>query len=171
MTTQDVRLIGLIGLIGAVAIGLIAASGVALEAQRGGGGRTGQAPSVDARSRMELLSDAFTLTGSQRDAIRNRLDAAHKAGAPIRADLGTARAALAAAAAKATGGSDIATAAGAYAAAATAMTELEMKTLAEILAIVTPDQKKQGTAAAFYLMRGIILDDRRWNEMPRGRLY
>ena len=51
------------------------------------------------------------------------------------------------------------------------MTELEMKTLADVLSVVTPEQKKQGTAAAFYLMRGIFLDEKKWNEMPKGRLY
>ena len=120
---------------------------------------------------MDLLTDAMSLTGDQKDAVKARMDAAHKAAAPIRADLASTRAALAAAAAKAGGGSDIPAAADTYGDAATAMTELEMKTLAEILTLVTPEQKKQGTAPAFYLMRGAFLDDKKWNEIPKGRLY
>jgi Spy/CpxP family protein refolding chaperone len=120
---------------------------------------------------MELLTDALTLTGDQKDAVKGRMDAAHKAAAPMRADLVRTRTALAAAAAKAGGGSDVGTAADAYAEAATAMTELEMKTLAEILTLVTPEQKKQGTAPAFYLMRAAFLDEKKWNDTPKGRLY
>ncbi len=161
-------------LIVAIALGLMTTATGAVSAQGRRGGRGGQpiGGGPDVRSRMDLLTDAMSLTGDQKDAVKARMDAAHKAAAPIRADLASTRAALAAAAAKAGGGgSDIATAADAYAEAATAMTELEMKTLAEILTLVTPEQKKQGTAPAFYLMRGAFLDDKKWNEIPKGRLY
>jgi Spy/CpxP family protein refolding chaperone len=158
----------------ALTLGLLtSATGVVMtQGRRGGrGGGEPGAGGPDVRSRMELFTDALLLTGTQKDAVKDRLDAAHKVAAPIRDDLETSRTALAAAAAKAGGSSDITKAAEAYAGAATAMTELEMKTLADILSVVTPEQKKQGTAAAFYLMRGIFLDEKKWNEMPKGRLY
>ncbi len=160
-------------LIVAIALGLMTTATGAVSAQGRRGGRGGQpgGGGPDVRSRMDLLTDAMSLTGDQKDAVKARMDAAHKAAAPIRADLDRTRAALAAAAAKAGGGSDIPAAADAYGDAATAMTELEMKTLAEILTLVTPEQKKQGTAPAFYLMRGAFLDDKKWNEIPKGRLY
>jgi Spy/CpxP family protein refolding chaperone len=156
-----------------VALGLVtvATGVVSTQGRRGGRGGQPEAEGADVRSRMELFTDALLLTADQKDAVEDRIDSAHKAAAPIRADLQKTRAALAAAAAKAGGGSDIATAAEAYAGAATAMTELEMKTLADILSLVTPEQKKQGTAPAFYLMRGLFLDEKRWNEMPNGKLY
>jgi len=157
-----------------VALGLVtvATSVVSTQGRRGGrGGQPAAAVGPDVRSRMELFTDALLLTDGQKDAVKQRLDSAHKGAAPIRADLEKTRVALAAAAAKAGGGSDITTAADAYAGAATAMTELEMKALADILSLVTPEQKKQGTAPAFYLMRGIFLDEKKWNEMPKGKLY
>lgn len=156
--------------VGLVLAILTATAGVARsQGRRGGGGRGGGEAGPDLRSRMELLTDALTLTGDQKTAIKDRLDAAHKAAAPIRAELAAARAALATAAEQP--GGDVAAASRAYADAAAAMTELEMRTLAELLATVTPEQKKQGTAAAFYIFRGMFLDDKKWNEMPRGKNY
>jgi Spy/CpxP family protein refolding chaperone len=153
----------------AVVLSLLTSTATGSAQGRGGrGGGQPAGPGPDVRSRMELFTDALSLTGDQRDAVRNTLDAAHKAAAPIRGELAKARAALAVAAE--TSG-DIAAAARAYAEPSSAMAELEMRTLADILASVTPEQKKQGTAATFYLMRGIFLDERRWNETPKGRLY
>jgi Spy/CpxP family protein refolding chaperone len=153
----------------AVVLSLLASTGTGSAQGRGGRGRgqpAGGGP--DVRSRMELFTDALSLAGNQRDVVKNTLDAAHKAAAPIRAELAKARATLAVAAE--TNG-DITAAALAYAEPSSAMAELEMRTLADILASVTPEQKKQGTAATFYLMRGIFLDEEKWNEMPKGRLY
>jgi Spy/CpxP family protein refolding chaperone len=156
----------------AIVLGVLAAAGTGSAQGRGGrGGRGGGQPGgsgPDVRSRMELFTDALSLTGDQKDVVKNKLDAAHKAAAPIRAELAKARAALAVAAE--TNG-DIPAASQAYADPSSAMAELEMRTLADILASVTPEQKKQGTAATFYLMRGIFLDEKKWNEMPKGRLY
>jgi Spy/CpxP family protein refolding chaperone len=157
----------------ALALGLMAAATGTVSAQGRRGGRGGQPVNLgpDIRSRMELLTDALSLTDDQKDDVKTRMDTAHKAAAPIRAELARTRAALAAAAANAGGGSEITSAADAYAVAATTMTELEMRTLADILSVVTPEQKKQGTVAAFYLMRGIFLDEKKWNDTPNGRLY
>src|SRR5262245_26443991 len=158
----------LIVMAAAVVLGLLAAASPGSAQGRGGrGGRGGGQPGggPDVRSRMELFTDALSLTGDQKDVVKNKLDAAHKTAAPIRDELAKARAALAAAAA--TNG-DIAAASQAYAERSSAMAELEMRTLADILASVTPEQKKQGTAATFYLMRGIFLDEKKWNEMPKG---
>jgi hypothetical protein len=160
-------------LIVAVTLGLVTAAGgsVSTQGRRGGRGAPAAGGGPDVRSRLELFTDALSLRSDQKDVVKDKLDVANEAAAPIRAELAKTRAALAASAAKAGGSGGMAMAAEAYAAAATAMTELEMRTLAEILATVTPEQKKQGTASAFYLMRGIFLDDKKWNEMPRGRLY
>jgi hypothetical protein len=125
---------------------------------------------VDPRSRLEILTDIFGLERDARNAVRATLDAAHKSAAPIRAELAKTRAALAAAAATGTP-ADLTAAARAYAEQSAAMTALEMKALAGLLEPMTPEQKKQGTAAAFYLMRGSFIDDRRWDVIPTGRSY
>jgi Spy/CpxP family protein refolding chaperone len=146
-------------------------AGAAPLAQRGGRGGAPSVPTGETRSRLEILTDVLVLDRGQRDAVRGILDAAFKAAAPVRAELAKSRAALAAAIASGRPEAEITAATQAYAEQATAMTQLEMEALAKILLPLSAEQKKQGTLPAFHLMRGIFLDDRRWDEMPRRRMY
>ena len=100
--------------------------------------------------------------------MRATLDAAHKEAAPLRAVLVKSRTALAEAVVSGAPASARTAAAQAYGEAATAMTSHEMKSLVKLREHLTPDQRKQGTAVAFYLMRGMFLDDRRWDERPEA---
>lgn len=159
--------------VGTVGVALALALGLASQAHaqgRGGRGGGSNAPSGDLRSRMDILSDTFTLDKDQKKQIKATLDEEYKAGAPIRAALKTARAALYAALA---GGqsAEIDKAIQAYAAQATAMTDLEMRALAHILTPLRAEQRAQGTMGAFYLMRSIFLDDKKWDEVPKVREY
>jgi hypothetical protein len=55
------------------------------------------------------------------------------------------------------------------------MTQLEVRALAEVLAMLTPEQQAQARTAGirtpFFLFRGIFLDDRRWNVEPATSGY
>jgi hypothetical protein len=55
------------------------------------------------------------------------------------------------------------------------MTQLEVKTLAELLLSLTPEQqaaaRTNGIRTPFFLFRGIFLDDRRWNVEPATAGY
>jgi Spy/CpxP family protein refolding chaperone len=128
-------------------------------------------PAVDLPSRLQNLTDAFGLERDARNAVRATLDAAHTEAAPLRAALVKTRGALAEAVETGAPPEALAAAAQAYGAAATAMTAHEMKSLVKLREHLTAEQRKQGTAVAFYLMRGIFLDDRRWDARPEGRNY
>ena len=158
-----------------IVVGLLTviASGTGAVAQRGGrgGGGPGSVAVGEIRSRMEILTDVLTLDNDQRKQVRAVLDAAHKGAAPIRAALVKARTALGAAIVVNSAPTTIDAAVKDYATHATAMTEAEMKALTQVLAPLSPEQRKQGTQAAFFLMRGIFLDDRRWDEIPEGKSY
>ncbi|MCC7010171.1 MAG: periplasmic heavy metal sensor [Acidobacteria bacterium] len=146
-------------------------SGAAFAQGRGGrGGGSGGGAAVDLRSRMEILSDTFALEKDQKKEMKATLDAAYAQAAPIRAGLKAARAALFAAV-QAGQAAAIDKAVGDYAAQAAAMADLEMKTLAHVLTPLTADQRKNGTMPAYYLMRGIFLDDKKWDEVPKIREY
>jgi hypothetical protein len=153
-----------------VALALVLAPAEPL-AQRGGRGRGAPSMAPQRLSRLEILTNALALDRDQKNTARTILDAAFKAAAPIRTDMAASRDAITAA--MTTGGApeDVTAAIRVYARHATAMTALEMQTLAKILAPLTPAQKKGGTATAFFLMRGIFLNDRRWDEVPTGRMY
>jgi len=135
---------------------------------RGGGGFSG--PSTDVRSRMEILTDTFQLDKDQRKAMKATLDEAYKEGAPIRAALKKAREGLFLAV-KNGQQAELDKAVDEYAAQATAMTDLEMRTLAHILSPLRAEQRAQGTMGAFYLMRSMFLDDKKWDEIPKVKEY
>jgi hypothetical protein len=139
--------------------------------RRGGGGGGSPLPAVDLRSRLQILTDAFGLDRDARNAVRASLDADHAAAAPLRGALVKNRAALAEAVVTGAAPEVMGNAARAYGAAAAAMTAHEMKALVKLREHLTPEQRKQGTAVAFYLMRGIFLDDRRWDARPETRNY
>lgn len=151
-------------LIAGVAFVALATTGLAAQGGgRRGGGRGG--PVVANRARMDTLSIAFDLDKDQKKTIKTALDEAYKAAAPIRAELKKTRAALGVAAIG-TDAAAIDAAAKAYAAQVTAMTDAEMKAFAEVLKPLSPEQKAKGTSQAFFLMRTIFLDDKKWDDIP-----
>lgn len=157
-----------------VAFAAVAAWSPAVFAQgRGGsrGGSGGGVPTVETRSRLEILTDALTLDKDQKKAVRDLLDGAYKSAAPIRAELKRARAALGAAVIGGKPQADIDAAAKDYATQVAAMTEIEMRALAQLLTPLKAEQRAVGTMPAFYLMRGMFLDDKKWDEIPEIREY
>jgi hypothetical protein len=62
---------------------------------------------------------------------------------------------------------------GEYAEQAAAMTAAEMTALAEIIQTLDPAQRANTAAirSAFFLMRGIFLDKKRWDDVPDSRSY
>lgn len=126
-------------------------------------------------NRLDILAVSLGLTKEQKDTVKTQLDAEHKSAAPVRARLLSTRAAIVAAIQATKPQADIDAAAAAYAAEVTAMTQLEVKALAEVLAMLTPDQQTRartnGIRTPFFLFRGIFLDDRRWNTAPAASGY
>jgi Spy/CpxP family protein refolding chaperone len=154
----------------AIALGLLTITAApAVVAQGRGGGSRGGAPVSDVRSRLEIITDAFTLDKDQKKAVKETLDAAYK-GADSAA-LKTTRTDLGAALQGGKAQAEIDAAARAYAAQAAAMAEAEMKALAQVLTPLRPEQRAQGTMTAFYVMRGIFLDDKKWDEIPEMKAY
>jgi Spy/CpxP family protein refolding chaperone len=123
------------------------------------------------RTRLQVLTDAFALDKDQKNEVKILMDGAYKTAAPIRADLTKTRLALAQAAIENKSEADVAAATKAYAAAATAMTALEMKTLAQMLAMLKPEQKDAGLQEVFYMMRGALQGDKKWDETPDQITY
>lgn len=146
---------------------IVATTGLFAQGRGGGrgGGGGGRGPMTDIRGRMEILSDVFDLDKDQKKAVKTTLDAAYKDAAPIRLELKKTRAALGVAA-QGNDAAAIDAAAKAYATQVTAMTDAEMKALALILKPLSQEQKAKGTSAAFFLMRTIFLDDKKWDETP-----
>lgn len=137
----------------------------------GGGGRGGGAPSQV--TRLETLEADFKLTKDQKKSVKTLLDDAHKSAAPIREALATTRAAIAAAIQANKPQAEIDAAVNSYAEQAAAMTALEMKTLGQLLQSLDPEQRADSGAlrSAFFLMRGIFLDNKKWDEVPDSRSY
>jgi Spy/CpxP family protein refolding chaperone len=142
-----------------------------LQAQRGGrGGGEGGAYQF---TRLEVLANSFNLTKDQKKTVKTLLDDAHKAAAPTREALASSHAAIATAIAANKGQAEVDTAVKQYAQQAAAMASLEMKTLAQMLTQLEPEQRTNGAAVrtAFFLMRGIFLDDKKWDAVPDTRSY
>jgi len=146
-------------------------------AQRGGGGRGGGGmPSGEngyQYSRLEILANGFDLTKDQKKTVKTLLDDAHKGAAATREALASSHAAIGAAIAANTGQAEIDAAVKEYAKHAAAMTELEMKALADVLMKLEPEQRTNGAAirSAFFMMRGVFLDDKKWDAVPDSRSY
>ena len=159
---------------GLLAVLSVATLPAAASAQRGGGGRGGGggAPAFQP-TRMETLEADFKLTKDQKKAVKTILDDAHKSAAPIREALNRTRGAIAAAIQANKAQAEIDTAINEYGQQAAAMTTLEMKSLAQVLQALAPDQRGNQNAlrSAFFLMRGAFLDNKKWDETPDGRGY
>jgi Spy/CpxP family protein refolding chaperone len=163
-----------IGLLTTVA--LVVAFSAWPQAQRGGGRGGGGAPSGEngyQYSRLEILANGFNLTKDQKKNVKTLLDDAHKGAAATREELASSHAAIGAAIAANKGQAEIDAAVKAYAKQAAAMTELEMKALADVLTHLEPEQRTNGAAirSAFFMMRGIFLDDKKWDAVPDSRSY
>jgi hypothetical protein len=158
---------------GACAVVVVAATlAVPTFAQRGGG-RGGGGTVTFQLTRLEILASGFDLNKDQKRAVKTILDDAHKSAAPVRERLTSTRAAIAAAIQAGKEQTEIDRAIGDYAEQAAAMTALEMTTLAHV--IETLDRAQRGNSAgirtAFFLMRGIFLDKKRWDDVPDSRGY
>jgi Spy/CpxP family protein refolding chaperone len=163
-----------IGLLTTVA--LVVAFSVWPHAQRGGGrggGGTSSGESGYQYSRLEILANGFNLTKDQKKNVKTLLDDAHKGAAATREELASSHAAIGAAIAANKSQAEIDAAVKVYAKQAAAMTELEMKALAEVLTQLEPEQRTNGAAirSAFFMMRGIFLDDKKWDAVPDSRSY
>ena len=139
----------------------------------GGGGGGGDMSFSSTPSRFGILNAAFTFDKEQEKQVKATLDEAQRAAAPTRQALKTTRDALAAAIIGKASGPDLEQAIRAYAAPVAAMTSLEMKALADILRPLPPAQRGNQTAVqtAFFLMRGMFLDEKKWDKVPDGRAY
>jgi Spy/CpxP family protein refolding chaperone len=146
-----------------------------VHAQRGGrgGGSSGGEFGGFPLSRFQILSDSFALTKDQKKSVKTLLDDAHKGAAGTRDALLAAHAAIGAAIAGNKGQPDIDAAVKEYGRQAAAMSALEMKTLAQLLLQLDPEQRANQSAvrSAFFLMRGIFLDPKKWDAVPDSRSY
>lgn len=117
--------------------------------------------------RHDILIDSFQLSRDQERAVKTILDDASKTAAPVRDAILEARAGILAAIQAARPQEDIDAAAQAYAVQSTAMAEIEMRALAEIVQTLTPEQRTNQAAvlSTFRLMRGAFIN-KNWNEAP-----
>jgi Spy/CpxP family protein refolding chaperone len=163
--------------IGALLAILVVSLAAPAAAQRGGGGGGGGDLSfgvpASQRSRLDILENAFKLDGKQKDVVEDVLDEAHTSAAPVRKELISTRNAISAAITTGKDQAEVDQAINAYAAQATAMTAIELKALAGVMRALTPEQQQNsvGVGTAFFLVRGMFLDDRRWNTIPESRGY
>ena len=53
------------------------------------------------------------------------------------------------------------------------MATIETKALAQVLKALDKDQvaNTQAVSSAFFLMRGVFLDPKKWDDVPNGRIY
>jgi Spy/CpxP family protein refolding chaperone len=125
-------------------------------------------------NRLDILAASLGLTKEQKNTAKALMEEASKNAAPVRARLASTRAALGTAITAGQSPTDIAAATKAHAAAISVMTSLEMKTLARVLDLLTPEQRavvqKTGIRAPFYLFRGAFLEER-WNVTPKAGGY
>jgi Spy/CpxP family protein refolding chaperone len=152
------------------------ALGSILSAQRRGGGRSsGEADGAEVYppTRMQILEADFHLKKDQKKAVKTIMDEAHKSAAPIREGLISARATIAAAIEGNKSQAEIDAAVNQYAIHAAAMAALEMKALAQVVQVLDDEQRANaaGIRSAFFLMRGMFLDNKRWDDVPDYRSY
>jgi hypothetical protein len=158
-------------LVGAVLLSIMAATAVGAQG-RGGGGGGGADFSIDPMrlARLERFELALKLDKEQKKAIKAILDDGHKNAAPVRQQLSAARAALGAAVIAGKPQDDIDMLTQAYGVAAAAMTRLEMQALGDILKPLSAAQRS-GAGRAFSMIRGIFLDEKKWDVIPEAEGY
>jgi hypothetical protein len=143
-------------------------------AQRGGGGGDLSFNiSPMQLGRLERLELLFKLDKDQKKAVKTILDNAYQRAAPVRERLAATRAALGAAIIGGRPQADIDAAAKAYGEPAAAMTAIEMQALADVFKAMTPEQRQNGAAVrtAFSMVRGMFLDPKKWDEIPKAQGY
>jgi Spy/CpxP family protein refolding chaperone len=141
-------------------------------AQRGGGDLSlGVSPMQ--LSRLERLELVFKLDKDQKKAAKAIFDEAFKAAATARKELATTRAVLGQAVIAAKPQAEIDAAVKAYGIPAAAMATIEMQALADMLKGLTPEQRQNGAAirTAFSMVRGMFLDEKKWDEIPKAQGY
>lgn len=145
----------------------LAAQGGGRPPQGGGSGRPPQAP-----TRMGALTTAFTLEESQIKQVKTIFDDGYKAAEPLRQSLVKTRTALGVAIQTGKGQAVIDDATQTYAKEATAMTQAEIKALAKVVQVLTPEQRANQAAmqSATYMMRGIFFG-KKWDMTPDVRFY
>jgi len=136
-------------------------------AQRGGGGG-GFGGGGGQKARMDAMTESFKLDKDQRKQIKAAIDDAFKAATPIRAELTKARLALVAAVAAGKAQADLDEATKAYGTQSAALADAEMKALAQMIGLLTPEQAKNNAAisSAFFLMKSAFFDDKKWDDIP-----
>jgi hypothetical protein len=153
--------------------GAIASPAAVPQRGGGGGGGGGDMSFSTTPSRFGILNAAFTFDKEQEKQVKATLDEAQTAAAPTRQALKTTRDALAAAIIGKASGPYLEQAVRAYASPVAAMASLEMKALADVLRPLPPAQRGNQTAVqtAFFLMRGMFLDEKKWYKVTDGRAY
>jgi Spy/CpxP family protein refolding chaperone len=125
-------------------------------------------------NRLDILAASLGLTKDQKNTAKALMEEASKNAAPVRARLASTRAALGTSIETGQSQAEITAAIKAHAAEITAMTSLEMKTLARVLELLTPEQRtvvqQTGIRAPFYLFRGAFVEEK-WNVAPKTGAY
>jgi Spy/CpxP family protein refolding chaperone len=136
-------------------------------------GQAGRGASGGALGRLDIFTNLFALDGDQKKEIRGWLDEAHKTTATARKGLIDTRATLAKAIQSGGDQAAIDAAAAAYAMHVTTMTDAEMTILARIIQRLTPEQRgnQRAISTAFALMRGVFVNDRKWDIVPDRKTY
>jgi Spy/CpxP family protein refolding chaperone len=147
---------------------LLPSSSAAPAAQKRGGGISVSSN----RARLDTLTVNFKLEGDQKNAIKALFDTAHEAAEPSRTGLAESHAAIAAAIQGGQGQPAIDAAVKSYGEHSAAMTAIEMKAMADFMDALTEEQRANSAAIsqAFFMLRGAFLE-RRWDDIPSGRLY
>lgn len=158
----------LVGLVATVVV--LGAFPIPASTQRGG---SGAPPTPLEQTRLNILESAFKMNKDQKKAVKTILDDAHKDAASVRESLSRTHAAIAAAIQSSKSQDVVDAAVNEYALHAAAMTALEMQALAQVLHTLDQEQRANGAGvrSAFFLMRGIFLDTKRWDDTPDGRSY
>lgn len=153
---------------------MLAATGVSAQrGGRGGGGAESAGPRTpQPATRMTALTTAFSLDENQKKQIKTIFDDGYKAAEPLRQSLTKTRTALGVAIQTGKSQAVIDEATQTYALQATAMTQAEIKALAKVLQVLTPEQRANPGAmqSATYMMRGIFFG-KKWDMTPDVRFY
>jgi hypothetical protein len=140
---------------------------------RGSGG--GITPSLGAvePTRLEIIEAAFTMTKEQKNAAKTLLDDAHKNAQPTRDGLLKSRAAIVSALQAKKPQPEIDDAVKAYAQQSAAMVEAEMTAMAKVMLTVPKEQRSSapGIETVFFSIRGVFLDQKKWNAVPTPPKY
>jgi Spy/CpxP family protein refolding chaperone len=176
MMTSRQLIVGVFVLAALVLVALPTSSTAVSAAQKGGGGGRGGGGNIalgSSQGRLDILEQAFTLTKEQKKTVKTLMDDAHKSAAPAREGLVRTRAAVAAAVQGNKSAAEIDAAVKSYAEQSAAMAGVEMKALADIMKVLDATQRANNAAISrvFFMMRGAFLDNKKWDDIPDGKMY